>query len=125
MSAKVPVRRVLIVDGNEDLAKCLAYMVEQFNVTTETVSNGEDALELLGSEQFQLVIADTKMPGMSGFNLLERIKQSYPEMPVAITSSRNSELTQGFVARSRADFYLPKPFSTADVGNLLAKIDQA
>jgi DNA-binding response OmpR family regulator len=123
VSTRVPVEKVLIVDSNENMAKCLAYMVEQFSVGCETASNGEDALKLLGSEQFKLVIADTKMPDMSGFGLLKHIKQRYPGLPVAITSTRNSELTQGVVVKSRADFYLPKPFSTADVGELLAKIE--
>lgn len=123
VSTKVPIRKVLIVDGNEDMASCLAHMVDQFNVACETASNGEEAIKLLGSEQFQLVIADTNMPGMSGLSLLKHIKQSYPELPVAITSTRDSELTRGIVVKSKADFYLPKPCSTSEIGDLLAKIE--
>ena len=122
MSWKVKVGRVLIVDDNQDMARCLADMVEEFNVLCDTVSDGESAIELLGAEKYQLVIADTQMPGMSGFSLLKHIKENYPDLQVAIISTRDSEMTKGLVALSRADYYLPKPFTTSDIGELLSQV---
>ena len=122
MSWKVNVGRVLIVDDNKDMARCLADMVEEFDVPCDTVSDGEKAVELLGAENYQLVIADTQMPGMSGFSLLKYIKENYPDLPVAIISTRNSEMTKGLVVLSRADYYLPKPFTTSDIGELLSQV---
>jgi len=122
MTRKVKVERVLIVDDNPDMARCLADMVEEFDVLCDTVSDGEKAVDLLGSEVYQLVIADTQLPRMSGFGLLKHIKENYPDLPVAIISTRNSEMTKGLVAQSRADFYLPKPFTTSDIGDLLSQV---
>jgi CheY-like chemotaxis protein len=122
VSWKVNVGRVLIVDDNQDMAKCLADMAEEFDVQCDTVSDGEKAVELLGAEKYRLVIADTQMPGMSGFSLLRHIKEKYPDLPVALISTRNSEMTKGLVVQSRADYYLPKPFTTSDIGELLEQI---
>ncbi len=122
MSWKVKVGRVLIVDDNQDMAKCLADMVEEFDVQCDTVSDGEKAVEQLGVENYQLVIADTQMPGMSGFSLLKYIKENYPDLQVALISTRNSEVTKGLVVLSRVDYYLPKPFTTSDIGELLSQV---
>ncbi|MCK4656136.1 MAG: response regulator [candidate division Zixibacteria bacterium] len=122
MSWKVKVGRVLIVDDNQDMARCLADMVEEFDVQCDTVSDGEKAVELLGAEKYRLVIADTQMPGMSGFSLLKHIKENYPDLPVALISTSNSEKTKGLVVQSRADYYLPKPFTTSEIGELLSQV---
>lgn len=122
MSTKIRVSKVLIVDDNKDMARCLADMVEEFEIPCDMVSNGEEAIERLGSEEYRLVIADSQMPGMSGFSLLKYIKKSYPGIPVAVISTWDSETTKGIVARNRADFYLPKPFTTSDIGELLSRV---
>ncbi len=122
MSTRFRAGRVLIVDDNEDMAKCLADMVEEFEVSCDTVCDSEEAIGLLGSEKYQLVIADSQMPKVFGFSLLKYIKKNYPELPVAIMSTWNTETTKGMVTQNRADFYLPKPFTTSDIGRILARV---
>jgi DNA-binding response OmpR family regulator len=122
MSSKSKIDRVLIVDDNLDMAQCLADMVDEFGVASEIVADGDEAIRRLDKQRFSLVIADTQMPTVSGFTLLKHVKKNHPDTPVAIMSTRNSEVTQGIVARDRADFYLPKPLSTADVGGLLREV---
>jgi two-component system nitrogen regulation response regulator GlnG len=122
MSRKARVEKVLVVDDNRDMARCLADMIGEFEVSCDTASDGEEAVKLLGTENYQLIIADTQLPGMSGFSLLKHVKENYPELPVAVMSTRNSEVTKGMVVQSRADFYLPKPFTTSDIGDLLSRL---
>lgn len=114
--------KVLIVDDNEHMAKCLADMVDFFRVPCETVSDGSEAIERLKHEDYSLVIADTRMPKISGFTLLKYIKKNYPETPVAIISTRNSQVTQGMVVKDGPDFYLPKPFKSAEIERILSQV---
>lgn len=115
-------KRVLIVDDDRKMAECLADMIEIFNVDYTTVENGEQAIDLLNNDSFHLVIADSRMPKISGFTLLKYVKQNHPDTRVAIVSTRNSEMTQSLAVRDKADFYLPRPFKTKDLESILDKI---
>lgn len=111
--------RILIVDDNEDIGSLIADMIDWFEVECDTVSSGEEAMGRLKARDYSLVIADTQMPKVSGFDLLKHIKKNYPETQVAMISARNSDMTQGIVVKSAADFYIPKPIKLADVRKLL------
>ena len=113
---------VLVVDDNDDLAKCLADMVEVFGLECVRVSDGHQAIEELAKSEFSLVITDTQIPRMSGFTLLKHIRKNYPGTPVAVMSTRNSDMTKGIVVKDRVDYYLPKPFKLADIEKLLKSI---
>jgi len=112
-------KKVLVVDDNDHMANCLAEMVDIFGIPCETANSGENAIEMLKKQEFALIITDSNMSGISGFTLLKYVRENYPKTSVAIISTRNSEATQGLVVRDMPDFYLPKPFKTADVKNLL------
>jgi CheY-like chemotaxis protein len=110
---------VLVVDDNKHMARCLAEMIEILGVNCHTAYEGEQAMEMLKLHDYTLVVADSNMPGISGFSLLKHIKQNHERTKVAIMSLRDSESTQNIVAKGRADFYLPKPFKTEDIEKLL------
>jgi CheY-like chemotaxis protein len=122
MPINTKVKKVLVVEDNEQMAKCLADMVDFFQVSCETVGNGNEAIRRLRQERFSLVIADTHMPGVSGFKLLKHIRKTYPGIAVALISTRNSLMTQGMVVRDGPDFYLPKPFKSVDIQKLLEQL---
>jgi CheY-like chemotaxis protein len=122
MLTKKRIKKVLIVDDNEDMARCLADMVDFFGIPSQTACDGNEAIELLKKSDFSLIIADSIMPKVSGFTLLKYVKKYYPKIPVAIISTRDSEVTQGMVVRDKPDFYLPKPFTTANIETLLRQI---
>ena len=119
---KTKSKKILIVDDNQSMAKCLAEMVDIFGIPSEIASDGDEAIEMLESETYTLIITDTKMPKISGFTLLKHIRKNYPNTKVAIMSTMNSDTTQGMVVRDMPDFYLPKPFKTADIEDLLAEL---
>ena len=114
--------RVLVVDDNKHMARCLAEMISIMDIECKTAFEGQQAIELLKRQGYMLVIADSNMPSISGFSLLKYIKEKYPETKVAIMSLRDSESTQGFAARGGADYYLPKPFKTEDIEALLKEV---
>jgi len=122
MNISIKKKTVLVVDDNENMAKCLSEMIEIFGLSCVSVNNGEEALRLLETEKFSLIIADSNMPKVSGLTLLKKVKKNYPDIQIAIMSTRNSEMTQNVVFKYKPDFYLTKPFKTSDIEQLLYKI---
>jgi CheY-like chemotaxis protein len=122
MARATKVKKVLIVEDNKYMASCLRDMVEFFDVSSQAASDGDEAIQLLERSEYSLVIADSRMPKVSGFTLLKYIKRNYPHIPVAIISTRNSRMTQGLVVKDAPDFYLPKPVSSADIERVLSQI---
>ncbi len=122
MSIRTKVKKVLIVDDNEQMARCLADMVNFFSVSCDTASDGKEAVQCLQDNRYSLVIADTHMPDVSGFRLLKHIRKNHPGLPVALISTRNSQMTQGMVVKNGPDFYLPKPFKSSDIQDLLKQL---
>ena len=75
-------RQILWADDEIDLLKPHIMFLKQKGYDVTTVSNGRDALDAVASQNFDLVILDENMPGISGLETLSQIKLTHPEMPV-------------------------------------------
>jgi len=102
--------RILIVDDEASVRNVLSQVLEDDGFGTTEAANGEEALEFLKKEPFSLVITDILMPGMTGIELLEKIKQLYPATQVIIITSHASLDTALTALRHGAYDYLFKPF---------------
>jgi len=108
-----PACRVLVVDDEEPVANLLARLLRQLGHEPEVVNSGAEALERIRHESFDLVLSDVKMPGMSGFELHQTIKQINPELAsrlVFVTGDMLSAATQARIAQS-GNPYIAKPFA--------------
>jgi DNA-binding NtrC family response regulator len=113
--------RVLVVDDEPDLAESCAYLLERAGYAAKTASSGEAALELLGSEQFALVITDVRMPRMSGHQLLAAIKQRDPDVEVLLITGY-PEIQAAVAAIKLGAFdYLTKPYVEKELMDRVAK----
>ncbi len=121
MSAELN-RKVLIVDDNKNMSSLLSEILGVFEFKGVNVESGEKALESLSDDNYDMVITDLKMPGMSGEELFAAIKNNYPELPVVIITgySVSSPETQNIL--SKADGFLHKPFKVTDVEGLLKEV---
>jgi diguanylate cyclase (GGDEF)-like protein len=102
--------RILIVDDEASVRNVLSQVLEDDGFETTEAANGEEALEFLKKESFSLVITDIMMPGMTGIELLVKIKQLYPDTQVIIITSYASLDTALTALRHGAYDYLFKPF---------------
>ncbi len=101
--------RILWADDEIDLLKPHIMFLKAKGYDLVTVNNGRDALELAQSEHFDLIILDENMPGLTGLETLQRIKQSAPTTPVImITKSEEENIMDQAVGNNIAD-YLIKP----------------
>jgi len=101
---------ILIVDDEASVRNVLKQVLEDDGYKTKEATRGEEALECLKKEHFSLVITDIVMPGMTGIELLEKIKQLYPATEVIIITSHASLDTAVTAIRHGAYDYLFKPF---------------
>lgn len=113
MSGKEQLKKVLIVDDEEDILWSLQNNLcnDSLQVDITAASSGEMALEILGnSEKIDLVITDIKMPGISGLDLLIEIKNRYPYTSVIImTAFPSNEYKKEAILKGSLHF-LEKPF---------------
>lgn len=101
---------VLVVDDDEAVATVLAGLLKQDGYEAEAVASGPEALKRIDDLPPALVITDLRMPGMSGFELMQALQQRIPELPVAvITAYGNVEVAVDAMKRGAIDF-LTKPF---------------
>ena len=77
---------VLIVDDEHTLARSAQAYLTDHGYETAVASTGEKALELLASVQPDVVFADVRLPGMSGIELLKRIREFDPVLPVVMVT---------------------------------------
>jgi diguanylate cyclase (GGDEF)-like protein len=109
------VDRILVVDDEDTVRSVLFQVLSEDGHVVESASDAQQALKIMGREPFALVITDIKMPGMTGLELLEKIKTRYPDTQVIIITSHASLETAISAMRHGAYDYLFKPFEDLDL----------
>ena len=100
---------ILWADDEIDLLKPHILFLKQKGYDVVTVSNGRDALDAAAERNFDLIILDENMPGLSGLETLSQIKVTSPEVPVImITKSEEENIMNQAIGNKIAD-YLIKP----------------
>lgn len=119
--------RILIVEDEQHIGTALRYNCEAEGYDATLVGDGPAAVALFRSDPqpFDLVVLDLMLPGMSGYAVLEQLRQSGVHVPVLVLSARtlSEDKVRGFDAG--ADQYMTKPFELPElmsrVRNLLAR----
>jgi len=107
--------RVLVVDDEESIRDLCARVLSRAGYTVITAPSGEDAVALLTREAFALVISDIRMPGISGLEVLERAKATYPEIRVVLITGFGTPQMLTRAQQSGADRILTKPFNPMEL----------
>lgn len=109
---------LLIVDDDLHLRKLVRTYAQLEQFSCEEASNGREALKLLASHPFDMVVLDVMMPGLSGFETLREIRRT-SQVPVIMLTARSEEYDKLLGFRLGVDDYVPKPFSPKE---LMARI---
>jgi DNA-binding NtrC family response regulator len=117
--------KVLIVDDEESQRSGLAAMLAAWGMTTETASEGHDALSKLNEFQADVVITDLNMPGLDGFGFLKRLRESGDMPPtIVLTAYGNIETAVRTVHELGAYWFLEKPLQPQTLEVLLRRAGQ-
>ena len=107
--------RILVVDDERDICRALEFLLSREGYKVVTAYSGQDALKKIESEEFDLVITDLKMEGLSGMEVLERAIVVRPTLIVVIMTAFGSVESAVEAMKKGAGDYIVKPFINEDV----------
>ncbi len=106
--------RLLVIDDDIDLCELIGDYLTLEGFRVEAVHNGEDGVQRALAGEHVLVILDVMLPGMSGFEVLRRIRAG-SAIPVLMLTARGDEVDRIVGLEMGADDYLPKPFNPREL----------
>jgi DNA-binding NtrC family response regulator len=107
--------RLLIVDDDDDMRQDLARLFRKQGHEVTAAVSGEDALNKAAHARFDVALLDLHLPGMSGIDVLGRLKEQQPELEALMLTAHSSIETAVEAMRQGAYDYLTKPFRAADL----------
>ncbi len=107
--------KLLIVDDEKRMCAVLKAALEKEHLAVTTAGSGEAAWAALSIEAFDIIISDIKMPGMSGIDLLKRVKSRTPECEVVLMTAYADARTAVEAMKSGAYDYIIKPFEIEEL----------
>ncbi|MCK5479686.1 MAG: nitrogen regulation protein NR(I) [Gammaproteobacteria bacterium] len=114
--------KICVIDDDRSIRFVLEKALEKAGLQVVSYASADSALEAISKEEPAVVVTDIRMPGMDGLELLERINQLLPELPVIIMTA-HSDLDSAVSAYKGGAFeYLPKPF---DIDTAVALVNRA
>lgn len=120
MKTNLESKKILIVDDEPDLREMLEFEFEMSGASVSTASNGREAIQLILSESFDLVISDIRMPGGDGVELIKKMNEENIYTPlVFISGFADIQVDEAY--ELGASGYFPKPFVLQDIVN---KVEQ-
>ncbi len=111
--------RLLIIDDDVDLSRMLSEYLSPEGIELTSASSGGQGLALAKSQEFDLIILDVMLPGLSGFDVLKQYRESGGKTPVLMLTARGDDVDRIVGLEMGADDYLPKPFNPRE---LLARV---
>ena len=102
---------IALVDDDKNILASVSMLLEQEGYHVRTFSDGAAALTALTTTPPDLAILDIKMPRMDGLELLRRLRQANPDLPVIFLTSKDEEIDELMGLNAGADDYIRKPFS--------------
>jgi len=111
---------ILVVEDNDDIGQFSTEMLHDLGYTTRWASSAQEALNLLAEDEFafDLVFSDVIMPGMNGVELAEAIRETYPGLPVVLTSGYSHVLVEN---AGHGFELIRKPYSVEALSRVLRR----
>src|SRR5580698_1165408 len=110
-----PLPPVLVVDDEKNMRRSLQTMLTDEGYAVRAAESAEEALDLLAHEQFLMVITDARLGGMSGYDLLGKIRAKWPNLPALMITAYATPRLAVEAIKSGAMDYLAKPFAPEEL----------
>lgn len=120
-------KKILVIDDEEIIIKSLSKFLEKNGYEVFVAKNGQDAIVMAEEEDFDLILADIRMPGMNGVETVERIYEGISakrqkKIPTIFITGYADEMIEKKTKALTPAAYIYKPF---DIGELLDNIKKA
>lgn len=113
-------KAILVADDDPQVLALLNEILSEEGYSVETAPDGQKALDNIGSQKFDLLISDVRMPGMDGFELLQKVKKNYKDIKVIMMTGYTDDYDISDSLLLGADEYITKPF---DISRMLLAIE--
>jgi len=115
---------ILVVDDEKDIRNTCRMMLEQLGYQVSTSPHPKEALSLMQEKEnrYDLLITDHTMPGMTGLELLEKVKQIQPDLPVILCTGFNEQLNEELVQEKGARKLLLKPVNFRQIAESVREV---
>ncbi|MCC5882580.1 MAG: response regulator [Halomonas sp.] len=106
--------KVLVVDDEPNIVLSLEFLMQQAGFDVDTADDGEGALAKVEASPPDLILLDISLPGISGFDVLEQLRQDsrHARLPIIMLTAHGREVEREKGLALGADDYVTKPFST-------------
>jgi len=108
-------KKILLVDDDGLILRMLSEILKEEGLEADMAADGEEALEKIEGQSYALVICDVRMPGMDGFEVLQKIKDKYRKTKVILMTGYTDDYDISDALILGADDYLTKPFDDSKV----------
>jgi two-component system response regulator HydG len=107
--------RILVVDDDPELCELVRFGLTPQGIAVEIAMTGDEAFARVAHEEFHAVVTDLAMPGMHGFELIDRIVSNWPDLPVLVLTGGSDFATAVGAMRAGAYDFVSKPVDLADL----------
>ena len=104
-------KKILVVDDQESIQKALYHMLSSEGYEISTANNGQEALDSINQNSFDLVISDINMPIMNGLELLKNMKANKINIPLLFITSSDKDETLNEAVKFGINGIIEKPFN--------------
>jgi len=115
-------RKVLVAEDDSTLRKMFVETLTSLDYVPTGVENGEKALDLINTKDFDLLITDIKMPKMDGITLVKTMKKNKNKIPVIMVTGYPKDYPPQKALSEGADGYLAKPFGVDKIDELMRNL---
>ena len=105
-------KHIAVVDDDERVLESMEDLLASVGYTVQLYSSAEEFLGGSGLQEIDCLVSDVGMPGMTGFDLLARVMQLRPSLPVILITARHDDRLSQTALRSGARYFFEKPFDT-------------
>ena len=110
-------KKILSIEDNKDIYKMIKYNLELANYECQNTITGEEALDLLKKQKFDLIVLDIMLPKMDGLEICKLIKQdkNLSSIPIIMLTAREEEIDKIIAFELGVEDYIVKPFSPREL----------
>ena len=111
--------KILVVDDEKLIVKGIKFSLEQDGMDIDVAYDGEEALELIKKNEYDLAVLDVMLPKMDGLQVCREVR-GFSQMPIIMVTAKGEDMDKIMGLEYGADDYMTKPFNTVSYTHLRA-----
>lgn len=106
--------KVLVVDDEKLIVKGIKFSLEQDGMEVSCAYDGEEALEMIKNNEYDIVLLDLMLPGMDGYTVCQNVRE-FSDVPIIMLTAKSDDIDKILGLDYGADDYITKPFNILEV----------